>query len=85
MIRMFKQIERIFCDARPRVQFARASFLNHYFVVFKLLDSLHQTDLLPRVPLLKTQIRLKQHDALWQCICEELGWNFRQTKLNKIP
>ncbi len=83
MIRLFKQIERVFCEARPRAQIARTSFLNYYFVLFKLLDSLQQTDLLPRVPLLKTSIRLKQHDALWRCICEELGWNFRPTKLNK--
>ncbi len=90
MIRLFKQIERVFVlkdswggETSPRVQVARTSFLNYYFVLFKLLDSLQQTDLLPRVPLLKTQIRLKQHDALWRCICEELGWNFRPTKLTK--
>ena len=62
-VRLFKQVERAFEMVRSRVPFARASFLNYYFVLFKLLDSLHQPELLYRIPLLKTQVRIKQHDA----------------------
>ena len=83
LVRMFKQMEQVFGLVRPRVPFARTSFLNYYFILFKLLDSLHQTELLPRIPLLKTSVRLKQHDALWRHICEELGWTFSPTKVSK--
>ena len=83
MVRLLKQIERVFALTRLRVQFARTSFLNYYYVVFKLLDSLRQPELLHRISLLKTQVRLKQHDAFWRCICEELGWIFRPTKHNQ--
>ena len=83
LVRMFKQMEQVFGLVRPRVPFARTSFLNYYFILFKLLDSLHQTELLPRIPLLKTSVRLKQHDAIWRHICEELGWTFSPTKVSK--
>ena len=80
MIRLFKQMERVFGLVRSRVPFARTSFLNYYYVLFKLLDYLQQPELLHRVPLLKTHVRVKQHDALWRHICEELDWPFRPTK-----
>ena len=80
MIRLFKQLERVFGMVRSRVPFARTSFLNYYYVLFKLLDYLQQPELLHRVPLLKTHVRVKQHDALWRHICEELDWPFRPTK-----
>ena len=80
MIRIFKQLEWVFGLVRSRVPFARTSFLNYYYVLFKLLDYLQQPELLHRVPLLKTHVRVKQHDALWRHICEELDWPFRPTK-----
>ena len=80
MIRLFKQLERVFGLVRSRVPFARTSFLNYYYVLFKLLDYLLQPELLHRVPLLKTHVRVKQHDAIWRHICEELDWPFRPTK-----
>ena len=80
MIRLFKQLERVFGLVRSRVPFARTSFLNYYYVLFKLLDYLQQPELLHRAPLLKTHVRVKQHDALWRHICEELEWPFRPTK-----
>ena len=83
MIRLFKQLERVFGLVRSRVPFARTSFLNYYFVLLKLLDFLNQPELLYRIPLLKTQVRIKQHDALWRHICEELDWNFKPTKVSK--
>ena len=84
MLRLFKQLERIFGLVRSRVPFVRTSFLNYYYVLFKLLDSLQQPELLLRVPLLKTHVRLKQHDAIWRHICEELDWTFKPTKVSKM-
>jgi hypothetical protein len=83
MVRMFKQLDRVFGRVRSKVPFARTSFMNYYFVLFKLLDALKQSELLYRVPLLKTSVRLKQHDALWRHICEELDWAFKPTKVCK--
>ena len=86
MVRLFKQLDRVFGLVRGRVPFARTSFLNYFYVMFKLLDALNQSELLYRVPLLKTSVRLKQHDALWRHICEELDWPFKPTKVSKqIP
>ena len=82
MVKLFKQIERVYASTRCRVNFPRNSFLNYYYVVYKLLESL-QPELLHRVPLLKTNLRLKQHDTLWRDICEELDWAFRPTKVMK--
>ena len=82
MIRLFKQVERVFGTTRHRTNFQRTSFLNYYYVVYKLLES-PQPELLPRVPLLKTSLRFKQHDTLWRGICEELDWAFRPTKAMK--
>ncbi len=51
----------------------RKSFLNYYYIIFKLLELMKETELLPKVPLIKTIVRLRQHDHIWKCICEELG------------
>ena len=83
MVRLFKQLDRVFGLVRSKVPFARTSFLNYYYVLFKLLDAMSQGELLYRVPLLKTSVRLKQHDALWRYICEELDWTFKPTKVCK--
>ena len=83
MVRLFKQLDRVFGQVRSKVPFARKSFMNYYYVLFKLLDALNQSELLYRVPLLKTSVRLKQHDALWRHICEELDWTFKPTKVSK--
>ena len=80
MIRLFKQLDRVFGLVRSKVPFARTSFLNYYYVLFKLLDYLQQPELLHRIPLLKTPVRVKQHDALWRHICEALEWPFRPTE-----
>jgi len=48
-------------------------------------ECLQQPEFLHRIPLLKTQVRLKQHDALWRHICEELDWPFRPTKRQRSP
>ena len=78
MVRLFKQVERVYGVTRHLANFARTNFC----VVYKLLESL-QPELLHRVPLLKTSLRLKQHDTLWRDICEELDWTFRPTKVSK--
>ncbi len=59
----------------------RRSFLNYYYILLKLLELMGQTELLPKVPLLRTRLRLRQHDFIWQKVCDELGWTFKQTDI----
>ncbi len=55
----------------------RRSFMNYCYILFKLLKLLGQTELLPRVPLLRTRLRLR----LWKTVCDEQGWAWKQTDL----
>ena len=78
IVRMFKMIDRVWCSIeRDR----RRSFLNYYYILFKLLELMDQSELLPQVPLLRTRLRLRQHDFLWKKVCDELGWTWKQTEI----
>ncbi len=46
MVRLFKHVERVLELTRARVPFGRNNFLNYYYVLSKLLDSLQQPELL---------------------------------------
>jgi len=76
MVRMFARIVR----AYPSVSTdKRRSFLSYYYIIFKLLELMGQKELLPRVPLLRTKLRIRQHDAIWEQLCEELDWTYKRT------
>ena len=78
IVRMFKMIDRVWCTVeRDR----RRSFLNYYYILFKLLELMDQSELLPQVPLLRTRLRLRQHDFIWKKVCDELGWTWKQTEI----
>ena len=78
IVRMFKLIDCVWCSiGRDK----RRSFLNYYYILFKLLELMGQTELLPQVPLLRTRLRLRQHDFIWQKVCDELGWTWKQTDI----
>lgn len=80
MIKMFKQIVRVW-DGLAKNE--RQSFLSYYYVIYKLLDLMGQEALLAEVPLLRTAMRIKQHDLIWSQICDELGWTFKATLPSK--
>jgi len=48
-------------------------------LIFKLLELMGQNELLARVPLLRTKLRIRLHDAIWKQLCEELDWTFKRT------
>ena len=78
IVRMFKMIDRVWSSIeRDR----RRNFLNYYYILFKLLELMGQTELLPQVPLLRTRLRLRQHDFIWKKVCDELGWTWKQTDI----
>ena len=78
IVRMFKLIDSVWCSIERD---KRRSFLNYYYILFKLLQLMGQTELLPQVPLLRTRLRLRQHDFIWQKVCDELGWTWKQTDI----
>ena len=71
-------IDRLWCSIEKD---RRISFLNYYFIIYKLLELMGQTELMTQVPLLKTRLRIKQHDTLWQQVCEKLGWTWKCTEI----
>ena len=71
IVRMFKMIDRLWCTVEKD---RRMSFLNYYFIIYKLLELMGQTELMTQVPLLKTRLRIKQHDTIWSNVCEKLDW-----------
>ncbi len=71
-------IDRVLCSIeRDR----RRSIMNYNYILSKFLKLMGQTELLPRIPLLRTRLRLRQHDFLWKKVCDELGWTWKQTDI----
>ena len=82
IVRMFKMVDRVWCSIKKD---NRNSFMNYYYILYKLLELMGQDELLPQVPLLKTLVRLRQHDIMWKRVCDELGWTWKQTSRAHIP
>jgi hypothetical protein len=76
---MLKMIDRLWCTIEKD---KRMSFLNYYVIIYKLLELMGQTELMMQVPLLKTGLRIKQHDCLWNKLCDSLGWSWKPTETN---
>lgn len=75
-IKMFKQIDRAYCSIYKD---ERKSFLNYNYILYKLLELMRQDEILPRIPILRTRVRLRQHDIIWHQICSELDWTYKPT------
>ena len=76
LIKYFRQIVSVY---EPLKNQKRTSFLNYYYVLFKLLDLMKENELLPHIPLLRTKQRLREHDRVWCKVCAELDWTYRGT------
>lgn len=70
---MFLAIQAPFAKACPK---NRSNFCSYSYVLHKLVQLLGHDDLLPYFPLLKSRSKLLQHDKIWECICNELHWEF---------
>lgn len=77
MIRLFSRILVAYGNIENH---KRRSFPNYYYIVYKLLELMGHTDLLVRVPMLKTKLRVKHHDQIWKQLCGELDWTFIPTQ-----
>ena len=76
LLRYFKAIAQVY---EPLKGLKRNSFMNYYYVLYKLLHLMKEYELLPYVPLLKTKQRIREHDRVWYRICIELDWSYYPT------
>ena len=54
----------------------RQNFLSYTYVLHKFCELLELDDLLRCFPLLKSREKLQEQDAIWEKICNDLGWCF---------
>ena len=76
-IQDFKQIVKVFDNCKTS---NRINFLNYYYIIYKLLESMNQVDILKHVPRLKSKHRILEHDKIWRRICTQLEWEFIKTR-----
>ncbi len=58
----------------------RINFLNYYYIIHKLLESMNQVVILKHVPRLKSKHRTLEHDRIWRRICIQLECEFIKTR-----
>ncbi len=70
---MFVLIQDPFKRHCPKTRF---NFLNYWYVLYKFCELLDWTHCFPYFPSLKTSNKLREHDEIWEKICEDLEWVF---------
>jgi hypothetical protein len=57
----------------------RKSFLNFNYVIRQLLALMvrDQSHLFQKIPMIKSRARIKQHDAIWEKVCADVGLVFK--------
>ena len=81
LIQYFKQITQVFDTCKT---LTRINFLNYYYIIYKLLELMNQTDILQHVPRMKSKHRILEHNKIWKQICIQLEWEFIRTKKKRI-
>lgn len=57
----------------------RVNFLNYYYVLYKLCESLNERQYLHDIPMLKDRDKIIEQDEIWKRMCAELDWSFIPT------
>ena len=57
----------------------RVNFLNYYYVLYKLCESLGEKRYLYEIPMLKDREKIIEQDEIWKRMCAELNWGFIPT------
>lgn len=57
----------------------RVNFLNYYYVLYKLCESLGETKFQKDIPMLKDREKIIEQDEIWKLMCAELNWVFIPT------
>jgi hypothetical protein len=77
LIRYFKAVAQVY---EPLKGDKRNSFMNYYYVLYKLLHLMKEQELLNYIPFLRTKHRIREHDKVWRQICLELDWSYYPTE-----
>lgn len=70
---MFREIQPSFIKHCPK---GRSNFLSYSYVLYKFCQLLELDDFLPCFPLLKSREKLYMQDKIWECICDDMSWEF---------
>jgi len=73
LMKYFRQIEEPFKLYKKR---GRKNILRYSYILYKLCELVELDEMLPCFKLLKNRSKLIEQDAIWQCICRHLGWEF---------
>jgi predicted RNA-binding Zn-ribbon protein involved in translation (DUF1610 family) len=57
----------------------RKNFLSYSYVLYKFCEMLHMDEYLVYFTLLKSDMKLREQDELWEKICKSLDWTFYST------
>jgi glutaredoxin-related protein len=79
-----QHIEDTLCNFFMEIQYPyakhcpdyRINFLHYYYVLYKLLQIIGQTEYLKEIPMLKDKDKLIEQDIIWKKICIDLNWEF---------
>ena len=70
---MFKEIQLPFYNYKTN---GRKNFLNYNYVFHKFFELLNMDEFLPHFPLLKSPVKLRDQEEIWEKICKHLRWEF---------
>jgi hypothetical protein len=73
---LFMEIQPAYAKACPN---NRLNFLHYYYVLFKLLELLGESQYLNGIPLLKDREKIIEQDEIWNKICIEKDWEYIAT------
>lgn len=76
LVGRFNQVQRVF----ERFAGERKNLLRYNYIVVKLLELIPRgSEFIHLFPLLKSRLKILQHDATWRLICDDLGWKYNST------
>ena len=71
ILRVFNVVSSIYDKCKPK---GRKSFLNHFFVLKKLLIMLERVECAKSIPKLKTHSKQKELERVWELITKDPEW-----------
>ena len=75
-----EKLRHMFIEIQPSFQkhcpAGRSNFLSYSYVLYKFCELLELDEYLPNFPILKNRDKLFCQDKIWQCICQDLRWQF---------
>lgn len=73
---MFAEMQGPYEHAKRALYPARKNFLSYSYILHKMCQLLGKDEFLPRFPLLRSRDKLKEAEAIWKSMCDQLRWEF---------